>query len=125
MPTDRIAIGDTAVARDLDPRTVSDVEVAVRDYFADIPALANVARCESQYRHTLANGSVLRGVVDPRDTGVMQINTYYHGDAAKKLGLDLTNFVDNMTYARHLYESQGLKPWSASKACWGQVVAMR
>lgn len=125
MPTDRIAIGDTAVARDLDPRTVSDVEVAVRDYFADIPALANVARCESQYRHTLANGSVLRGVVDPRDTGVMQINTYYHGDTAKKLGLDLTNFVDNMAYARHLYEEQGLAPWKASKSCWGQVVAMR
>ncbi|OGG60015.1 hypothetical protein A3C89_03875 [Candidatus Kaiserbacteria bacterium RIFCSPHIGHO2_02_FULL_50_50] len=125
MPAERIAIGDTATLRELDPRTVADVEVAVRDYFADIPALANVARCESQYRHTLKDGSVLRGVVDPRDTGVMQINTYYHGDTAKKLGLDLTNFVDNMAYARYLYETQGLQPWSASKSCWGQVVAMR
>jgi hypothetical protein len=46
MPAERIAIGDTATLRELDPRTVADVEVAVRDYFADIPALANVARCD-------------------------------------------------------------------------------
>ena len=125
MPVERIAIGNTAVARDLDPRTMKDVEVAVRGYFADIPALADVARCESQFRHTLANGSVLRGVVDPRDTGVMQINTYYHGETAKKLGLDLTNFVDNMAYARYLYEKQGLQPCSESNPCWAQLIALR
>lgn len=125
MPTETLTYGDTVISRSIDPRTPKDVETAVADYFADIPELVSVARCESQFRHTLKDGSVLRGIVDPRDIGVMQINTYYHGETAEKLGLDLSNFADNMAYARVLYEKQGLKPWSASKPCWGKTIAMR
>lgn len=102
-----------------------DTEAAVRAYFSDIPAMVQVARCESTFRHTLADGSVLRGIVDNRDVGVMQINTGYHGAAAAALGLDLTDLYDNMAYARHLYEKQGLQPWSASQPCWGNTVALR
>lgn len=101
----------------------SDTEAAVRKYFADIPVMIQVARCESTFRHTLADGSVLRGKVDSRDTGVMQINTYYHGVAAVGLGLDLSDFEDNMAYARKLYERQGTKPWSASAPCWSRSLA--
>jgi len=104
---------------------ILDTEAAVRAYFSDIPVMVQVARCESTFRHTLADGSVLRGLVDNRDIGVMQINTGYHGDAATAMGLDLTNLQDNMAYARHLYETQGVQPWSASRACWGNTVAMR
>ena len=103
--------------------TVQSTEAAVRTYFADIPAMISVARCESTFRHTLADGSVLRGRVDRRDTGVMQINTYYHGQTADRLGLDLELLEDNMAYARYLYESQGLQPWSASQPCWGNTIA--
>ncbi len=81
--------------------------------------MAEVARCESTFRHTLEDGSVLRGVVDSRDTGVMQINTYYHGEAAAAMELDLEDFYHNMAYARDLYERQGTQPWSASRPCWG------
>lgn len=101
----------------------ASVEAIVRDYFKDVPVLAEVARCESTFRHTLADGSVLRGRVDNRDTGVMQINTYYHGATAEKLGLDLKNLYDNMAYARYLYEQQGTQPWSASMPCWGGGLA--
>lgn len=87
--------------------------------------MIQVARCESTFRHTLADGSVLRGVVDSADTGVMQINTRYHGEAAAKMGLDLTNIYDNMAYARTLYERQGTQPWSASAPCWGRTIAMK
>jgi len=83
--------------------------------------MAEVARCESTFRHTLADGSILRGVVDNRDTGVMQINTHYHQDYADALGLDLEDFYHNMAYARNLYERQGLQPWSASRPCWGNT----
>lgn len=86
--------------------------------------MVQVARCESQYRHTLADGSVLRGVVDSADTGVMQINKRYHLETAEKLGLDLENIYDNMAYARYLYEKQGTQPWNASSPCWGQTLAM-
>lgn len=102
---------------------VTDVEAAVREYFSDIPVMIQVARCESTFRHTLADGTVLRGRVDNRDTGVMQINTYYHGDTAEALGLDLEDFYDNMAYARDLYERQGVQPWSASAPCWSKTLA--
>lgn len=103
--------------------TLVDTEAAVRDYFQDIPVMIHVARCESTFRHTLADGNVLRGHVDKRDTGVMQINTYYHGETADRLGLDLEDLYDNMEYARYLYESQGVQPWSASRPCWGNALA--
>lgn len=103
--------------------TVQSTEAAVRAYFSDIPAMIQVARCESTFTHNLADGSVLRGRVDNRDTGVMQINTYYHGVTADKLGLNLEVLEDNMAYARYLYEKQGLQPWSASQPCWGATLA--
>jgi len=101
----------------------SDTEARVREYFSDIPVMIQVARCESTFRHTLEDGTVLKGKVDSRDTGVMQINTYYHGTTAAELGLDLEVLEDNMAYARHLYERQGTQPWSASSPCWGRTLA--
>ncbi len=100
-------------------------EEAVRSYFSDLPVMIQIARCESTFQHTLADGSVLKGRVDPADTGVMQINLPYHGEKARELGLDLTNLHDNMAYARDLYLRQGTRPWSASSACWGNSIAMR
>ncbi len=102
---------------------LDNVEAIVRDYFSDIPVMAEVARCESTFRHTISDGSVLVGRVDNRDTGVMQINTYYHLETAERLELDLWNIYDNMAYARDLYERQGTQPWSASRPCWGGHLA--
>lgn len=101
----------------------SDTEKIVRQYFADIPIMIQVARCESTFRHTLADGTILRGNVDNRDTGVMQINTFYHGQTAKAMELDLEDIYDNMAYARDLYERQGTQPWSASAPCWSRTLA--
>jgi hypothetical protein len=104
----------------------NNVETLVRTYFSDIPIMAEIARCESTFRHHLGDGSILRGRVDQRDTGVMQINTYYHQVTADELGLDLEDFYHNMAYARYLYERQGVQPWSASQPCWGATqLAMR
>lgn len=102
----------------------SNTEMIVRNYFSDIPVMVQVAKCESTFRHTLADGSVLRGKVDNADTGVMQINTRYHGKKAVELGLDLEDIYDNMEYARYLYEKQGTQPWKASSPCWGRTIAM-
>lgn len=108
--------------------TVETVEVAtkpltieqqVREYFADVPSLANVAYCESRFRQYDANGNILRGRVNGRDVGVFQINEYYHLQTALKKGIDLYTLEGNMEYARYLYETQGLQPWSASRPCWG------
>jgi len=102
-----------------------NTEEVVRSYFSDVPVMIQIARCESQFRHTLADGSILQGEVDPADTGVMQINKRYHGKTATELGLDLSNLYDNMAYARSLYERKGTKPWSASAPCWSRTIAMR
>ena len=118
----QIATASTTVVVAAD---ASSTEAAVRTYFRDIPIMVQIARCESQFRQTNASGTVLRGVVDPRDVGVMQINTHYHGKEAASLGLNLENLNDNMAYARHLYEKQGTQPWSASRACWGSALASR
>ncbi len=102
-----------------------NTETAVRSYFSDIPVMIQIARCESTFRHTLENGTVLRGKRDPADTGVMQINQRYHGEKARELNLDLTDMYDNMAYARDLYLRQGTRPWNASAPCWSHTIAMR
>ncbi len=104
--------------------SVGSTEDAVRSYFKDIPVMIQIARCESGFRHILADGSVLRGVVDNADTGVMQINKRYHLSAATIMGFDLDNIQGNMAYARTLYLSQGTQPWNASSPCWGQTLAL-
>lgn len=106
------------------PAAVQNTEAAVRAYFKDIPVMIQVARCESHFRHTLADGSILKGVVDPADTGVMQINKRYHAAKAATLGINLDDIYGNMAYARHLYETQGTQPWSASAPCWSRTLAM-
>lgn len=100
------------------PGSISTTESVVRDYFSDVPVMAEIARCESGFRHTLSDGSTLTGRVDSADTGVMQINKRYHLATATAMGLDLENIYDNMAYARHLYDTQGLRPWNASAYCW-------
>ena len=101
----------------------SRTEAIVREYFADIPIMIQIARCESTFRHTLSDGSVLKGRVDNADTGVMQINQRYHLTRAEQLDLNLYDIYDNMAYARYLYEKQGTQPWNASSACWGNTLA--
>ncbi len=98
-------------------------EAAVRKYFKDTPVLVQIARCESHFRHVLSDGSVLRGVRDSADLGVMQINTRYHGARAQKLGFDLHAFADNLAYARDLYEREGTNPWKSSAPCWSRTLA--
>lgn len=102
---------------------LSNTEAIVRDYFADVPVMAEIARCESGFRHTLSDGSVLTGRVDSADTGVMQINKRYHQATANAMDLNLDNIYDNMAYARHLYDTQGLRPWTSSAGCWNRTLA--
>lgn len=97
-----------------------DVEAHVRDYFKDIPILAEVARCESHFTQFTKSGKVLRGTAVREDVGVMQINETYHLAVAKKLGLDIYTLEGNMAYARYLYEKKGTKDWMASSPCWSK-----
>lgn len=109
--------------RSEDYQPISDtknVERFIEDYFADIPIMARIAKCESRNRHLNSSGQVLRGEITPLDRGVMQINLHYHEETAEKLGLDVHDIDDNVAYARYLYEKQGAKPWMSSSACWSK-----
>lgn len=86
---------------------------------SDANSLVAIARCESHLRHfDEKTGEVLRGKVNPLDSGIFQLNKKYHLDTAIKLGLDIDNKVDNIKYAIWLYQTQGTTPWNWSAECW-------
>jgi hypothetical protein len=103
---------------DIPKEPIVSMEQYVKTYFADTPILAEIARCESQYRHYTTNGKLLRGRVVSQDVGVMQINETYHLAASKKLGYDIHTLEGNLAYGQYLYDKQGVQPWSASAPCW-------
>jgi hypothetical protein len=114
-----------SVAHAIDHDT-STTEQRVRQYFADIPVMISIARCESGFQQIdPVSGNVQRGVVNPSDLGVMQINEYYHSATADRLDLNLYKLEGNMAYARYLYKTQGTQPWSSSRACWGNTLAVK
>ncbi len=100
-----------------EPQTVEEY---VRDYFADTPVLAEIAKCESQFRHFDKKGNLLK---NPNSTaiGAFQIMSSIHYTQADKLGLNINTLQGNLAYAKYLYDKQGTKPWNASKACWGKT----
>ncbi len=94
------------------------LEAYVRLYYRETPILAEIAKCESRFRHLGVNGKVLRGEAVVEDVGVMHINEFYHEDAAKVLGLDLHTLDGNLAYAKWLYNKEGTAPWYSSSKCW-------
>lgn len=95
----------------------------VREYFTDTPIMADIAWCESRFRHLTPEGEIFRGKVNNNDIGVMQINTAYHAKAAEELGIDLYSLQGNLAYAKYLHEKEGTRPWNSSRPCWGKLAA--
>lgn len=93
-------------------------EEYVRSYFVDIPIMAQIAYCESRFRHVGSDGNLFRGEINNRDVGVMQVNEYYHLAQAVKLGYDIYTLDGNLAYAQWLYNKEGTVPWSSSSPCW-------
>ena len=98
--------------------TNAGIEAKVRTYFADIPLMAEVAKCESRFRQYDKKGEIFRGKVNNKDVGVMQINEHYHLERAEKLGYNIYTVAGNLAYARLLYKQQGADPWNSSSPCW-------
>ncbi len=96
------------------------VEKYLREQYADTPILVEIARCESTFSQFDKNGKVIRGRVNSKDVGVMQINEKYHLETAQNLGHDLHTIEGNVAYAKYLYEKQGAQPWKASAVCWSK-----
>ncbi|MCR4334130.1 MAG: hypothetical protein NUV47_00120 [Patescibacteria group bacterium] len=100
--------------------TNSNLERYTREYFKDIPILAEIAKCESRFTQFDKNGKVIRGKVNRSDVGVMQINEYYHLDQSQKLDLNIHSVDGNLEYAKLIYDKSGTSPWNSSQKCWGK-----
>lgn len=98
--------------------TSTSTEAIIRNAFKDTPILIEIARCESHFRQVDKEGNVLKGVQNSADIGVMQINEKYHIKDALERGDDIYTLEGNISYAKHLYETQGTKPWNYSSKCW-------
>jgi len=83
-----------------------------------LPAMEAICPCESG-KQFHPDGTVVRGVVNPQDIGMCQINLKYHGEAAESLGFDVFTEEGNIRYTNHLYTQQGAQPWYLSKPCHG------
>ena len=79
--------------------------------------LKAIIACESSNRHVIGTLSEV-GV----DIGKCQINTYWHGERAESMGLNLFDPDDNMRYCLYLFELEGVKPWRSSQVCWQQAL---
>ncbi len=111
---------NTNTAKAVNQNLNAGVEEAVREYFADIPLMIEIAKAESRFRQFGKDGKPLQGIAVKEDTGVFQVNKTYHLARSKKLGYDIDTLAGNMAYARRLYEEQGAQPWSSSYPMWGK-----
>jgi hypothetical protein len=89
------------------------VEKEVRAYFADIPVMIDIARCESKFRQFTDSGNVLRGGLSGGMVGIFQLFESIHTKTAKNLGFNLLTIEGNLGYARHLYTESGTTPWAS------------
>ncbi len=115
------AVGQLTVAATTTKQSVNpnaDIESQVREYFKDIPLMAEIAYCESRFRQFDKDGSIFRGKVNSKDVGALQVNEYYHLERSKKLGYDIHTLEGNMKYSRILYKESGAQPWNPSSPCW-------
>mgnify|MGYP001570233739 CR=1 FL=1 len=83
--------------------------------------LIKIAECESGGQHFNPDGSIKRGIVNPKDVGLYQINEFYHLETAQKMGINLYTEEGNIKYALYLYRKNGTRDWNWSRSCWNKA----
>jgi len=104
----------------LTPVTIVISEVKAKDIVVpEVPfILKKIAWCESKGKQFDDDGSVHRGIKNPKDVGRYQINETYHLETSMKFGMDIYSLKGNTEYAIYLYEKNGTQDWNWSKKCW-------
>ncbi len=108
-----------------DDSATTSVEAYIRKEYVNTPILIEVARCESRFHQFTDIGTVVRGIVDREDVGVMQINEHYHADEAQAMGINIYSTEGNVTFAKYLYQKYGTDPWNSSSKCWSSELARK
>jgi hypothetical protein len=99
------------------------VEAKVRSFFADIPVMVAIAKCESGFRQYNNSGNALHGGLGGTMIGIFQIGEGIHRGKALSLGFDIDTVDGNMGYAKYLYQQSATDPWISSFPCWNPLVA--
>lgn len=76
--------------------------------------LIAVSVCESGLRSSTPPNSNKNGTID---TSLMRINSI-HSDTASKMGLNLNEYDDNVSFAIYLISLNGWQDWRYSQKCW-------
>ena len=92
---------------------------AVEQGINPIP-LIKIAYCESRLTVSAKNVNKNKSI----DISVFQVNSL-HRPTALKLGLDISNYSDNIDYALVLYKRNGTQDWLASAKCWRNLDSMK
>ena len=95
-------------------------EQAVIHAFGLNSTMYHIARCESGFRPFDASGEVLRGLVNPLDRGIYQINEKYWLEESIKQNYDIRTIDGNISMAQFIMDTQGVNAWSASSKCWSK-----
>ena len=105
------------------PGAVSDdLDAIFERYFGENKHIMEaIAYCESTKRQFTNDGVVVRNPKTP-DVGIFQVNVEYHGDTAKKMGINLYEIEGNMQYAKYMFDRNGTRDWNASKPCWSAMI---
>lgn len=82
--------------------------------------LLKIALCESGNKQFTPAGDTVRGRANRLDLGRFQINEYWNGAEAKRLGFNLYTLEGNTAMALHLYNKNGTRDWNWSKGCWSR-----
>lgn len=82
--------------------------------------LLRVAECESGSKQFLPNGKLVRDGVTGTHVGLFQESLGWQASSTANGYGDIKTTDGNIAWAIHLYEVQGLRPWLASKDCWGK-----
>jgi hypothetical protein len=104
--------------------STSTINQLVVPYTKLLPALVSICTCESgqgtgkPQQFNIHTGEVLRGKINPKDTGACQINSYWNGATARTHGWDIYTLDGNIRMANWMYKNQGSTPWGWSSACW-------
>lgn len=101
------------------------VQEKIKEHFPQKhPVMLAIANCESTGYIHWENGE-LRPNSEGKSSaaGVFQVLLNLHAEEIRRLGLDMNNIDDYMTFVKYLQKSQGYGAWKASKHCWGKRVS--
>lgn len=108
-----------STSKDTDLSMADRITRAARNSGVDASLARKIAFCESSMRQfDTKTGEVVRGIRNPSDIGLFQINEKYHLTRSRELGFDIHTTEGNIAYALYLLKQEGSRHWNWSKPCW-------